>query len=80
MAPIAVGDSIPDGTLQWFDENGELQQLSIHSLATGKKIVLIGVPGAFTPTCRFSLVLNPAEIFSVLVDFQSLDGYIEGFL
>ena len=56
MAPIAVGETIPDGTLHWFDENGELQQLSVHSLAAGKKIVLIGVPGAFTPTCSMQHV------------------------
>lgn len=53
MAPIGVGDSLPDGTVAWFDEKDELQKLSVHSLAAGKKVVLFGVPGAFTPTCRF---------------------------
>nr|ACA13182.1 type II peroxiredoxin [Xerophyta viscosa] len=56
MAPIAVGETIPDGTLGWFDEKDELKQISIHSLAAGKKIVLIGVPGAFTPTCSMQHV------------------------
>ena len=56
MAPIAVGDSIPDGTLAWFDENDELKQVSIHSLASGKKVILFGVPGAFTPTCSMQHV------------------------
>ncbi|KAG1346710.1 peroxiredoxin-2C [Cocos nucifera] len=51
MAPIAVGDALPDGTLGWFDENDQLQQVSIHGIGAGKKIVLVGVPGAFTPTC-----------------------------
>uniref|UniRef100_A0A803QS65 Glutaredoxin-dependent peroxiredoxin n=3 Tax=Cannabis sativa TaxID=3483 RepID=A0A803QS65_CANSA len=51
MAPIAVGDSLPDGTLSFFDENDDLQNVSVHSLAAGKKVVLFGVPGAFTPTC-----------------------------
>ncbi|KAL5768813.1 hypothetical protein ACOSP7_015357 [Xanthoceras sorbifolium] len=51
MAPIAVGDSLPDGTLAYFDEQDQLQNVSIHSLAAGKKIILFGVPGAFTPTC-----------------------------
>ncbi|XP_020688083.1 peroxiredoxin-2C-like [Dendrobium catenatum] len=60
MAPITVGDTVPDGTLHWFDENDELQKLSIHSLAAGKKILIIGVPGAFNP------------IFSV----QHLPGFI----
>ncbi|KAJ0745574.1 putative thioredoxin-dependent peroxiredoxin [Helianthus annuus] len=52
MAPIKVGDSIPDGTLAHFDEKDEMQQVSVHSLAAGKKVVIFGVPGAFTPTCR----------------------------
>ncbi|KAI5068454.1 hypothetical protein GOP47_0016799 [Adiantum capillus-veneris] len=56
MAPIAVGDSLPDGSLSCFDANDSLQQVSIHSLAAGKKIVLFGVPGAFTPTCSLKHV------------------------
>ncbi|GJT45924.1 putative thioredoxin-like fold protein, partial [Tanacetum coccineum] len=51
MAPIAVNDVIPDGTLAYFDENDEMKQVSVHSLAAGKKVVIFGVPGAFTPTC-----------------------------
>ncbi|KAJ3670753.1 hypothetical protein LUZ60_008179 [Juncus effusus] len=56
MAPIAVGASIPDGTLAWFDENDQLQKVSIHELAKGKKVILFGVPGAFTPTCSMQHV------------------------
>ncbi|KAG7021866.1 Peroxiredoxin-2B, partial [Cucurbita argyrosperma subsp. argyrosperma] len=51
MAPIAVGDSLPDGIVAYFDANDQLQQASVHSLVAGKKVVLFGVPGAFTPTC-----------------------------
>ncbi|MCD9643802.1 thioredoxin peroxidase Tpx1 [Datura stramonium] len=51
MAPIAVGDVIPDGTVSFFDEQDQLQNVSVHSLAKGKKVVLFAVPGAFTPTC-----------------------------
>eukprot|EP01018_Ginkgo_biloba_P014989 Gb_01769 [translate_table: standard] len=56
MAPIAVGDKIPDGVLAYFDAENNLQQVSVHSLAAGKKIVLFGVPGAFTPTCSLQHV------------------------
>ncbi|KAK9269273.1 hypothetical protein L1049_001043 [Liquidambar formosana] len=56
MAPITVGDAIPDGTLAYFDDEDQLQQVSIHSLAAGKKIILFGVPGAFTPTCSLKHV------------------------
>eukprot|EP00250_Pteridium_aquilinum_P003370 c13683_g1_i1 orf=174-662(+) len=56
MAPIAVGDTLPDGTLSFFDADNTLQQVSVHSLAAGKKVVLFGVPGAFTPTCSMKHV------------------------
>ncbi|KAJ0673503.1 putative thioredoxin-dependent peroxiredoxin [Helianthus annuus] len=56
MAPIKIGDTIPDGTLAYFDENDELQQVSVHTLAAGKKVVIFGVPGAFTPTCSMKHV------------------------
>ncbi|WOK98544.1 peroxiredoxin-2C [Canna indica] len=50
MSPIAVRDVIPDGELVWYDDKDEQQQqLSIHTLAAGKKVILFGVPGAFTP-------------------------------
>lgn len=52
MAPIAVGDVVPEGTISFFDENDQLQSASVHTLAAGKKVILFGVPGAFTPTCR----------------------------
>ncbi|KAJ8768742.1 hypothetical protein K2173_023646 [Erythroxylum novogranatense] len=61
MAPIKVGDALPDGTLAHFDENDQLQQVSIHSLAAGKKIIVVGVPGAFTPTCSLKHVPGYVE-------------------
>ncbi|KAH6818246.1 thioredoxin-dependent peroxidase 1 [Perilla frutescens var. frutescens] len=56
MAPIALGDVIPDGTLAYFDDQDQLQSVSVHSLAAGKKAVLFAVPGAFTPTCSMKHV------------------------
>ncbi|KAJ0795144.1 putative thioredoxin-dependent peroxiredoxin [Helianthus annuus] len=56
MAPIKVGDSILDGSLAHFDEKDEMQQVSVHSLAAGKKVVIFGVRGAFTPTCSMKHV------------------------
>ncbi|CAM8960461.1 hypothetical protein QQ045_005173 [Rhodiola kirilowii] len=66
MAPITVGSTIPDGTLAYFDADDQLQQVSIHSLAAGKKIILFAVPGAFTPTCSLKHVpgfIEKAEEF-----------------
>ncbi|KAK6119958.1 hypothetical protein DH2020_014449 [Rehmannia glutinosa] len=56
MAPIAVGEVIPDGTLAYFDDQDQLQSVSVHSLAAGKKVILFAVPGAFTPTCSMKHV------------------------
>ncbi|EYU32944.1 hypothetical protein ABFS83_11G048500 [Erythranthe nasuta] len=56
MAPIAVGDVIPEGTLAYFDEQDQLQSVTLHSLAAGKKVILFAVPGAFTPTCSMKHV------------------------
>uniref|UniRef100_A0A5B6Z5X8 Glutaredoxin-dependent peroxiredoxin n=1 Tax=Davidia involucrata TaxID=16924 RepID=A0A5B6Z5X8_DAVIN len=56
MAPIAVGDVIPDGTLAYFDDQDQLQKESVHTLAAGKKVILFAVPGAFTPTCSLKHV------------------------
>ncbi|CAL1378185.1 unnamed protein product [Linum trigynum] len=57
MAPtIAVGDTIPDGKLMYLDEKDQLQSLSLHSIGSGKKMVLFAVPGAFTPGCSLKHV------------------------
>jgi peroxiredoxin len=47
---IAPGDKIPEVTLQAAGADG-IRQVSTRELFAGKKAVLFGVPGAFTPTC-----------------------------
>jgi len=47
---IAVGDKIPAGTLKITGPDGA-KDVSTSELFGGKKVVLFGVPGAFTPTC-----------------------------
>ncbi|KAJ8638185.1 hypothetical protein MRB53_012452 [Persea americana] len=39
MAPIAVGDKIPEGSLAYMDSEKGLQVVSVYSLAAGKKHV-----------------------------------------
>ncbi|MBA0865992.1 hypothetical protein Goshw_017025 [Gossypium schwendimanii] len=51
MACIVAGDTIPDGTLSYADEAHQILNVSVHSLAAAKQVILCGVPGAFTPTC-----------------------------
>lgn len=49
---ISVGDKVPtDVKFNYFDAEGNMQDISVEDLTKGKKVVLIGVPGAFTPTC-----------------------------
>lgn len=47
---IAAGDKMPAGSLGIMTESGP-GQISTDELFAGKKVVLVSVPGAFTPTC-----------------------------
>jgi peroxiredoxin len=46
---IQPGNPIPDTSIQVI--GGELQTRQTDELFAGRKVVLFGVPGAFTPTC-----------------------------
>jgi len=54
---IKVGDKLPAGTLQEFFEVEKdgcaigPNPVKMEDLTRGKKVVLFGLPGAFTPTC-----------------------------
>jgi len=53
---IQIGDRIPDATLFETTEFGEAcplnpQPVSVSKALENKKVVIFGVPGAFTPTC-----------------------------
>ncbi|MBS9719787.1 peroxiredoxin [Tianweitania sp. BSSL-BM11] len=47
---IAVGDSVPDVKLKMVGPD-DITEVSSNDFFAGKKVVLFGVPGAFTPTC-----------------------------
>ena len=49
---IKVGDQIPEENLVVMTEKDGPQGFSLMEYCKGKKIVLIGLPGAFTPTCH----------------------------
>ncbi len=54
---IKVGDKLPDGQLQEFIEVETAgcalgpNTFQVADLVKGKKIVIFGLPGAYTPTC-----------------------------
>jgi peroxiredoxin len=48
---IKTGDKLPEATFRVLTANGP-QPRSTADIFKGKKVVLIGMPGAFTPTCH----------------------------
>ena len=48
MSPVAVGDQVPAVTLF---ENSPGGKVELGPLCEGKKVIIFGVPGAFTPGC-----------------------------
>ncbi len=53
---IKIGDQLPDATLTESTEFGEAcpvapSKISVAEAIKGKRIVIFGLPGAFTPTC-----------------------------
>ncbi|MCC6992993.1 MAG: peroxiredoxin [Deltaproteobacteria bacterium] len=53
---IKIGDALPDATLTETTEFGDAcplppKKLSAAEMAKGKKVVIFGLPGAYTPTC-----------------------------
>ncbi|MGH1447098.1 MAG: peroxiredoxin [Cognatishimia sp.] len=47
---ISVGDKLPEATLSKMGAEGP-ETVSLSSLTNGRKVVLFGLPGAFTGTC-----------------------------
>jgi len=50
---IQVGDKMPAGSFGLMTESGP-GEISTDELFSGKKVVLVSVPGAFTPTCSMN--------------------------
>ena len=65
----SVGDDFPDVIFNWMDDNFEVQKAGSRELFDNKKIILIGMPGAFSPTC--SMLHLPSFIKSAK-EFEDL--------
>ncbi len=63
--PIAIGQSLPEITFKTPGADGPAT-MTTHQIFKGKRVVLFGVPGAFTPTCHKNHLpgfLDKAEAF-----------------
>ena len=47
---ISVGDALPQAKFLRMGDSG-LETVELTPILTGRKVVLFGLPGAFTPTC-----------------------------
>jgi peroxiredoxin len=47
---ISIGNKLPDATFKTITVDGT-KTVTTSDIFSGKKVVLFGVPGAFTPTC-----------------------------
>ncbi|MDP1682234.1 MAG: peroxiredoxin [Burkholderiales bacterium] len=47
---IKIGDKLPNGTLYEMSEEGP-KPVAVADLVKGKRVVIFGLPGAYTPTC-----------------------------
>jgi peroxiredoxin len=62
---ISVGDKMPSGTMMTMGEAGP-EPVSTDDFFSGKKVVLFGLPGAFTPTCSAQHVPSYVENHTAL--------------
>jgi peroxiredoxin len=71
---IQVGDRLPEGQLQEFIEFETEgcpigpNTFSVGELTRGRKIVIFGLPGAYTPTCSAKHVPGYVEKYAALKD------------
>ena len=49
--PIAAGAQLPADVTGFVMENDAPTKKTLGELTAGKKVVIFGIPGAFTPTC-----------------------------
>jgi peroxiredoxin len=68
---VKVGDKLPAGSLKVMGADGP-QEFTISDLFDGKKVVMLAVPGAFTPGCSMThlpgFVVNADKIKANGVD------------
>jgi len=48
---LKIGDKLPSGEVFCLDENKVVKKVEINSLFKNQKVILLGMPGAFTAVC-----------------------------
>ena len=61
--PNLEGTQVPDASLQ-FIEDGQLVSKTTRELFADKKVIVFGLPGAFTPTCSTKHVPRYDQLYS----------------
>jgi peroxiredoxin len=69
---IKAGDRLPEGTFRVKQDDGSVKQVPTSELFDGQRVVLVGVPGAFTSTCHVAhvpqFITNAKEIKAKGID------------
>ena len=48
---IKLGDKLPQNDFFYLDDSNEVKKISTNNLIKSKKVIILGMPGAFTKTC-----------------------------
>ena len=48
---IKPGDKLPQSEFFYLDDSNEVKKISTSDLLSGQKMIILGMPGAFTKTC-----------------------------
>ena len=63
---ISVGEKLPDTTFKTMTADGA-KDITVSDVFAGKKVVLFGVPGAFTPTCSNNHLPGYLENYDAII-------------
>eukprot|EP00892_Ulva_mutabilis_P012535 jgi/Ulvmu1/9654/UM054_0086.1 len=73
LKPISPGDMIPNVMLAYFDAQDNLHEEMSHELFRNKTVCVIGVPGAFLPTCSMKHIPSFVDHSDALRKDKSID-------
>ena len=48
---IKIGDKLPSSELFYLDQSNDVKKIDILDLCKNNKVIILGMPGAFTKTC-----------------------------